>query len=476
MKLDDAKKIVFEKKPAFATLYNEWGNTTWTEYADKNYPKKAVTELPEEFLEAFRNVLNSSLDESTVTTALATLQKTNFVSTADHHGILCHPFFSNNTILRSSREDAVISLTCGGISLTNSSYPRGIFFHDKNLNEIRMPFVSRKTGNLPVYGHEPITKKQLQSHKKMARFMDISKQARKNLMIFFDALVTDEKMWELASLSDQFTRINSILWHQLFGEGKNLIYVSCEDVVRELLLKIHLVKKTPMHDLLFDPSVRERYIENFNGITGAHSGQEYGTHFFWHIKHEHHTRVPLWIHGDELVSPDNHVKISFDTGSITQGLNHRTLLPSTALCYSILSFYYGLTLGGGFSQIQYLGEMKEAYEKTVHHPEKESDHSEPFDYSQGKLREGSQSEIQTNIFTGECVQLGLTDGKKTVPATLFDILLWNRGDITQLYESFKTAPLQASLDLMMPEYVQIVTGKRPVISDLPEIPKTLYVD
>ena len=239
-------------------------------------------------------------------------------------------------------------------------------------------------------------------------------------MIFFDALVTDEKMWELASLSDQFTRINSILWHQLFGEGKNLIYVSCEDVVRELLLKIHLVKKTPMHDLLFDPSVRERYIENFNGITGAHSGQEYGTHLFWHIKHEHHTRVPLWIHGDELVSPDNHVKISLDPGSITQGLNDRTLLPSTALCYSILSFYYGLTLGGGFSQIQYLGEMKKAYEKTLSHPE-HSDLRHPELSASGGS--GSQNDTKTNIFTGECVQLGLTDGKKTVPATLFDILL-----------------------------------------------------
>ena len=183
--------------------------------------------------------------------------------------------------------------------------------------------------------------------------------------------------------------------------------------------------------------------------------------------------MPLWIKGDELVSPDKHVRIQLNPLSITQGLKEGTLLPSTALCYSILSFYYGLTLGGGFSQIQYLGEMKKAYEKTLSHPE-HSDLRHPELSASGGS--GSQNDTKTNIFTGECVQLGLTDGKKTVPATLFDILLWNRGDITQLYESFKTAPLQASLDLMMPEYVQIVTGKRPVISDLPEIPKTLYVD
>lgn len=475
MDLADAKKIVFEKKPAFAALYNEWGSKTWAEYAAENYKHyklpKFVKKHSVELLTAVRSVLGSSLEEPTVTAALKILQMTNFVSTADHHGILCHPFFSNNTILRSSREETILTFACGGISLTNSSYPRGIFFHDKNLKEIRMPFVSRKTGNLPVYGHEPITKKQLQSHKKMARFMDISKQARKNLVVFFDALLEDEKMWELVTLSNQFTRINNILWHQLFGEHKNLIYVSCEDVVRELLLTIHLVKKTPMNDLFFDPSVRERYIENFDGITGAHAGQEYGTHFFWHIKHEYHTRVPLWINGNELVSPDNHVKISLDADSITQGLKSRTLLPSTALCYRMLSFYYGLTLGGGFSQIQYLGEMKKAYEKTLSHPGKESSHSDP-----PAGGEESPLDIKTNIFTGECVQLGLTDGKKTVPATLFDILLWNRGDITQLYKSFKTAPLQASLDLMIPEYVQIITGKRPVISNLPEIPKTLYVD
>lgn len=466
MRLNDAKKIVFEKKPAFSRLYNEWGSKTWVEYAQENYkPPELVNRLSEEFTNAFKSVLSSSLDEITVDNALQTLLTTMFVSTADHHGILCHPFFSNNTLLRASREDTVIALTSGGISLTNSSYPRGIFFHDKNLQEIRMPFVSRKTGNLPVYGHEPITKRQLQSHKKMAHFMDISKQARKNLMFFFDTLLEDEKIWELVSLSDQFTRINSIVWHQLFGEHKNLIYVSCEDIVRELLLSIHLVKKTPIHNLLFDQSVRERYITNFNGITGAHKEQGYGTHFFWHIKHEHHTRVPLWINGKELVSPDNHVRISLDPHSIARGLKERTLLPSTALCYSILSFYYGLTLGGGFSQIQYLGEMKKAYDKTICHSDSERSGGE-----------GSPPNIKTNVFTGECVQLGLSDGARVVPATLFDILLWNRGDIAQLYKSFKTAPLGISLDLMMPEYVQIITGKRPDISDLPEIPTSLYVD
>ncbi len=475
MDLDDAKNIVFKEKPSFASFYKVWGSKTWAEYAAANYepPELGNDMLSKELLDAFKNVLSSSLDTATINSAIKALQKTNFVSTADHHGILCHPFFSNNTILRSSREETILTFACGGISLTNSSYPRGIFFHDKNLKEIRMPLVSRKTGNLPVYGHEPITKKQLQSHKKMARFMDISKQARKNLMLFFDALLEDEKMWKLETLSDQFTRINSILWRRLFGEHKNLIYVSCEDVVRELLLNIHLVKKTPMNDLFFDPSVRERYIENFDGITGAHAGQEYGTHFFWHIKHEHHTRVPLWINGNELVSPDNHFKISLDADSITQGLKNRTLLPSTSLCYSMLSFYYGLTLGGGFSQIQYLGQMKEAYKKTSGHPEQSNLRHPELSASGGS---GSQNNPPTNIFTGECVQLGLTDGKKTVPATLFDILLWNRGDVTQIYESFKTAPLQASLDLMMPEYVQIVAGKKPVIVDLPEIPKTLYVD
>lgn len=469
MKLADAKKIVFEKKPTFATFYNEWGSKTWTEYANVNYPEKTSGQLLQELVDAFKSVLTSSLDEITVDNAVQTLLTTKFVSSADHHGILCHPFFSNNTILRSSREDTTITFACSGISLTNSSYPRGIFFHDKNLKEIRMPFVSRKTGNLPVYGHEPITKRQLQSHKKMARFMNISKQARKNLMFFFDTLLEDETVWELESLSDQFTRINNMVWHQLFGERKKLIYVSCEDVVSELLLSVHLINKTSIHNMLFDQIARERYVENFNGITGAHKEHEYGTHFFWHIKHKHHMRVPLWINGNELVSPDNHVRISLDQNSIARGLQDRTLLPSTALCYCILSFYYGITLGGGFSQIQYLGEMKEAYEKTISHSKRSS-------LRHPERSEGSPFDIKTNIFTGECVQLGLSDGTRVVPATLFDILLWNREDIDQLYESFNTAPLRTSLDRMMPEYIHIISGKKPDITDLPEVPKMLYVD
>src|SRR3990167_10155813 len=119
MNLRDAQKLVFKEKPVFSQLYKSYQDQTWLDYARENFTNDSK-----------------------------------FVSTCDHHGILCHPFFMNSALLRSHpslKQKQIISLTCGGISLSNSSYPQGIFFHDRNLQKICIPFISLPAPHFPAY-------------------------------------------------------------------------------------------------------------------------------------------------------------------------------------------------------------------------------------------------------------------------------------------------------------------------------------
>ncbi len=439
MTLHEARQIVFSHKPVFAKLYKKYKNKTWIEYANENFPKQNKEKLSPELLHTFKSLLIPLVGEQTAGSAKKELERSRFVSTCDHHGILWHPFFMNSALLRSRQtgeSEVTISLTCGGVSLSNSSHPRGVMYHTTNLDEIHIPFVPRS--NSPVYGYPALPKGEF---------------TRK-----FKHIKENERDWDQKYLSDQFVTLNDVLWRQVFGSSRgSLIYLQAESLVRKLLLDYHLDTETIINKILFDSTTRHAYVEHYNGVVGAHTEKAKGTHFFWYVTKEH-KRVQLWLEqsesGSNLVSSDNSITIPLTPQSIRKELQNYQLLPSMALCYSMLSFYYGLTLGGGFSQIQYLGDMKQAYKKVT----------------------GKESTVRTDIFTGEFVAIGLFNKKKTVPASLIDLLLYGKGDIGDIIDQrFESVTVGESLDLMMPEFVHIITGTLPTITDLPKVPETFYV-
>lgn len=114
--------------------------------------------------------------------------------------------------------------------------------------------------------------------------------------------------------------------------------------------------------MLFDPRAEELLNKYFDGIMGAFTFSEnIGTYLFWGISHEKNFRVQLWKRHGQLVASDGSFAIPFTPEALRKALEDGHIIPSMLLIFMVLSFYYGLKCLGGFSQVNYLTQMKHAY-------------------------------------------------------------------------------------------------------------------
>lgn len=476
MELEKIKKIVFEEKHVFAGIYEKYKDKSWLEYLKENRVGKSQgTKENLEILNKFEEILSPLLGDEKALNARETLENNFFASTADHHGILCHPFFLNSALARSQKEildskKNIIVLSCGGVSLSNSSYPRGIFFHNQNLEEIRIPFVSLKYRTRSVYGMKALSKEDIQKsfNKVISKSDGIVEDKLENLK---EKILRREEIFKAETLSEQYTILNDLLWKETFaGARGNLVYLEMESLVRKLLLDIHLKEPSVIHKIILDEKWRKDFLNNFEGIQGAHNTKEKkGSHLFWYIDEKSEKRFQLFVKENNLETLDGKISIPLAKEALKKNLLEYRLLPTMALSFSIISFWHGITCGGGFSQVEYLGEMKRAFEKT--------------------LRQNNfKREIleRTNIFTGEFILATISGRKnKSAGTSLPDFYIYGNNKISDMIdEKIAKEKIGKTIDAEIPEYYKIITGKTaeiknpakilPIITSKKIKPKCVY--
>lgn len=474
MTLAEERDFVFAHKPVFGALYQKYAHSTWLEYAATNYPHKVQPSHPtftSRFaeLEGACRTMSSPLFGSQLTDRIIdSLRHHRFVSTAEHHGILCNPFFLNSALLRTHYEPELpaIALTCGGVSFSNSSYPRGLTYHDEQLAELKIPLVPWKFRQCPVYGHEALSQSEMTHALHQIQPRHHAPALEKRLTQLIDLFCADPKLFDLPNYSDQCSYLTHVLWKQCHLLG-DVIYLEIESMVSELLSRYHLNQNTFIHRLLFDRHYRSLYITHFKGVSGAHADIPHGTHLFWYIDHQRKRRVSLFEYTGQdgiavLRSRDGTIAIFLTPSEIGKHIADHTIFPCLALCYSMISFYYGIILGGGFSQIQYLQEMRDAYMRVI-----DATHDIEGDIC---------TSLDTDIFTGEFVFTGITDGNATVAASLLDVYLWGNQTTNAAHSAlFQTLTVGKSLDMMMPQLAHIISNTHPLSNSDNDFPASLHV-
>lgn len=449
------KEEIFGMRPAFRDVVETWKERTWLEYYAQ------VFELPlapsEDLLVALESEVKlACMDTSLSKRAVDMLREKRWVSTADHHGLLNHPYFYGSNCaqyLARPQEKIHMTLSFGNVSLGNDSFPRGFFFHNREGGLERFFFKSLHDRSMPV-SVLPHTQREIfkREYDRMGS-ISLASPAREKLLVFLDALLETEAVWEAGTYSRQLTRMNEVLWKQFFKEPEEaLVYLEAEKVVTRLLLEKHFREPTPIRTLLFNAEWREQYQELFEGIQGAHSGT-HGTHFFWYIDSESRMRRSLWIHGGTLRTREGDVVIELSPEALEEGLREGRLVVGTALTLLMLHVEK-LTCGGGVSQLMYLESMLQSWNTLLESMGLEKDEA-----------------IHTSILSGEFTLFGIV-GRNKVPhiASFVDVLIHDADPRTQLRKALEITPIGDTIDAMIPQLYKLLAHKEVTVDTSFHIP------
>ncbi|HRH23156.1 MAG TPA: hypothetical protein PK295_00815 [Candidatus Magasanikbacteria bacterium] len=451
MSFAEIKKKVLERTPYLKQTLEHKGDTTLLNYFEESlqFSNPIPSERQEELLQVVKEMIENVISHEIAHHAIEQLRKHYYVSTADHHGPITHPFFVNSHLAQSLANQKhqlknIFVFSCGGVSLNNSSVPRGILFHDAELNKKQFNLVSLKHRHHPVFSFPAYTKKD--------DTINPSKiTLPKKLAELITELYSNETIFTYSTYSDQITYSNYLLWKKIPGQqNMNLIYLEQEKIVNELLLRYHLDNQTFLTHLLTDESVLHIFEECFDGIQGAFSSKIHtGTILFWAIHKG--KRIQLKREGTVLTSPDGSYKVSLTPQEIKTAIKKGELMPSMVLSFIILSFYYGLTCGGGFMQVNYLTQMKMAYAQFLKLVNKEKE-------------EKFVSSIITDYFCSDLVFATMENKKTATHASSIDLIIHQKTDTgIRLQELTEVCTLGQAVDHMIPELYRILIKTYPII-------------
>jgi hypothetical protein len=343
-----------------------------------------------ELIDAVRTLVTERLGKETGDAVAAQLARFPLVSTSDHHAIIDNPYWVNANLItalpcigNAQAMPHLIVFSFASVSINNASgYPRGIEFHGGMGGEgptIRLPILPDKLKMGTVYGMRAFTQSDVANAFKLLIDREKEKKVTTEkaalIRAFMNKHLLAEDVLAQKSLSSQITLLNHRLWPDLFhaadrGGAANdlpeLIYVDIETLVAHLLLSRHVGdKESLINRALFDPPMMASILQHFDGIPGAFGRNDNsGTYMFWALDEKLH-RIGLSLDAGFLVSSDGSFRLRFDRNSIEDALRSGKIFPSTALCYLIVAFHYGMKCLGGFCQVHDLTVLKEAWQKVL---------------------------------------------------------------------------------------------------------------
>jgi len=456
------REAVFEKYPVLQSVLKKHGGKSLFEYAQEYIAvnmNPPIQKRQDQLIGTFQAEVAKRLGSDVAERAALQLQHYYYVSTADHHGPICHERLLNGNLLRAAtyaeKPDPLmpflIVLSCEDVSLNNPTFPRGLQFHARGkdgVNLHRLSFLPSNSHSSPVHNFRPYTVQEVEKVKKALREKvgsgDVASREAEQLYGLLDEVYAAPEMFECSTYADQMTRSNYLLWKKFFAHTNmphpDLIYLGQETLVIRLIIEHHLYRNTVMNHILLDDGYDALIAQYFDGVIGAFSKQAMsGTYLFWGIVPGTNDRVQLWKKGRVLESQDGSFRVELTPEGLHQALEEKRLMPSMLLVFMMLSFHYGLKCLGGFSQINYLTFMKNAYIK--------------MQVDRGNYK---SIEVCARAQTKEiCYGLHMAFIRdhlgQSIPATGIDLLLYGNADTwPTLMQMSKQLTLEDSLNPMMP--------------------------
>lgn len=463
-RFDRMLSLVLERRPVLSEILSAHGDETLYEYSRENLdspPDPVINGRQDEFLAVFRDEVERLLGRECAEGAVRQLARYYFVSTADHHGPLCHPFWLNSDLVTAMPYEEkgdpalnyVIVLATSNVYLNNCTYPRGLLYQSAANGKTfmhRYPFFSRQSRQSPVFGFQPYTKQEVDAvtHLVQKDFQngEISQSVANSMRELIRDVYDREEVYALGDYSDQVTVTNSTLWRKFFDSSSDrprteLVYLEQKRLVNQLILRHHLDQRTSVNRMLFADDMETEIEAHYEGMTGAFSIEDNtGTYLFWALPPGATLRQSLRREGNKLVSEHGDYTLELDPTSVRQAIEKGELIPSMLLSYTVLALYYGLRCLGGYSQVNYLTSMKEAYIKL--HEERGNTESVAIAKTVETKKMGADMMVAFASGPDDTV----------VSATGIDLALYGRSDTwATMMQQARTITLREAISSLMPE-------------------------
>ena len=374
------KESVLAVRPILREIFETDGAKSLYDYAQTYFdytPSPYYAARNTELIEVVRDETARLLGSETADSVARQLGQHFVVNTADHHGPLSQTYFVNSNAVLGMAALArglenVVVFSAANVALNNASYPRGFLYHQtlgltSALSRILViPNNARPNlvYGLPAYTAERITEV-LKTVHSLVHQKILTEQAGATISELLQTICADADVLACTHYTDQITKMNALLWKRYFSSAPhlpNLVYLPIEQIVSNVLIKHHLTQETIIHRLLFDPAYQAVFARFFAGVQGGVSLYEKtGTYLFWVLPKGRSQRMRLHAEGQELVSQDGSWRIPLEPAAIQAALESCELIPGLAIDFVVLAFYYGLQCLGGFSQVNYLSEMKDMF-------------------------------------------------------------------------------------------------------------------
>jgi hypothetical protein len=459
------KAKVFEKTPILEEIVERAGKKTLFEYA-KTYQENPVgvgsLGRREDLIAVVSDRAEQLFGKSVAISIASQLGKHFVVSTADHHGPVCHPSFLNANLLAATQTSAlenILVFSTANVSLNNSSVPRGLIFHNDGRHDTQieqLSFFPASERQRPVFGMHAYAKTDLARLKKnvWSKVQDgsVRMSVAERIVHIIDHIYGAPATLAVSSFSEQISLTNIKLWEALFSSNNQasprLIYLDQERIVADLLISHHLTADSIISEIILDATLVPNIIKHFDGIKGGFSlAEKKGSYLFWALPSGSKYRQQLWLSGGELRTLDGNWRVPLEADALIEKLQSGELVPTMLLTFLVLCFYYGLKCLGGFFQPSYLTAMKGAYARML----KEL----------GLVSElGMFSGTDTKTMGGD-LALAFLQGKnkKLYHASTLDLILYGDAQtLPTLQELSKAVSVEESITIMLPLFYEVLYG------------------
>jgi hypothetical protein len=494
--------------PAVDELLARYGTTRLRDYVVRlGQPNSHGFQCNQDFISEIAKYTHETLGPELGDAISRDLQEMPQMLTANHHGIDTFAQSTQSNLLFSMRKRengkparTVPVLACGSVPLNNLTYPRGLLIYagstssgDGGIRKLPLFPDSYKRKLVSVAG--PFTTEMLgrtrARAKKLVEDDDLSRSLETALNTVLDDFTSVGQ--EFPGYGRQATILNHRIWQRLFrGQPchSELVYVELETIVCRLMQKDLFDKSTICHQLLFDPDLRRRLIENLDGRRGCWQYEKLsrrcsgssaverpeaidsaqGTMFFWGVDAKGR-KIPLCIIEDENATGVNLVGMDdrgqrctypFNAEDIARGLQEGRLLPSIFTSYLLVSIARGISCIGGYYQADYLPIMRKAVIETLR------------SYSLQAVKTIDRGKLRPDLYLSGMQTTGLKTDGQFLPAGPLEIIAGGGLNAEQYEQIGEITVLQSHIASLYDTIMDVAPRGSDFYRAKKEIPELVY--